>query len=674
MMSRSLRRTLLASAVAFASYMPCVYAADAIAPKPASDATIAAHQAVLDSLDFSDRADFDDAGRGLIKATPDLKIQADDGHVVWDVAIYQEFLDGEAPHSVNPSLWRQAQLNNTPGLYEVVDGIYQVRGFDLTTMSVIRGDTGWIVIDPMTMTEPAEAAMALVNQELGQRPVTAVIYTHSHPDHFGGVKGVISQQQVDAGEVRVIAPEHFTEHVASEMVLLGNTMSRRSQYMHAMGLPRGPRQQVDNGLGKGVARGTFTLIEPTEEITASGQTLTVDGVEVEFQLTPSTEADAEMMFYFPQHRALMAAENLNASMHNMLTPRGAKVRDALAWAGALDDTLSLFGSRSDVVFTSHYWPRWGQDNVRNYIEKQRDAIKYLHDQTLRLANLGYKRDEIAEAIQLPDSLAQEWFNRGYYGTVTHNVKGIYQRYLGFWSGNPATLNPLPPVPAGQRYVEALGGADAVLALGQSAVEQGDYRWAAMLLDHLVQAQPQLAEARELQADVFEQLGYQTESGPWRNIYLTGARELRNGIDTANAVTTASPDMIAALPIEQVFDLLAVRLNGPRAAATRLAIDWHFSDSDRHYRLSLANGVLRHRRDATGDDADLSLTLSRDVLNRVLLQQTSLGDEIAAGRVTPQGDLQTLQTLFALMDTFSPTFPIATSAIPANASEAASASD
>ncbi|MAR73045.1 MAG: hypothetical protein CME78_12560 [Halomonas sp.] len=615
-------------------------------------------------LDFNDRADFDDASRGLIKATPELVIRADDGHVVWDVAVYQDFLNNEAPDSVNPSLWRQAQLNNTPGLYEVVDGIYQVRGFDLTTMSVIRGERGWIVIDPMTMTEPAAAAMALVNGELGERPVTAVIYTHSHPDHFGGVKGVISQQQVDDGEVRVIAPEHFTEHVASEMVLLGNTMSRRSQYMHAMGLPRGPRQQVDNGLGKGVARGTFTLIEPTEEITETGQTLNVDGVEIEFQLTPSAEADAEMMFYFPQTRALMGAENLNASLHNLLTPRGAKVRDALGWSRALDDTLALFGDRTDVVFTSHYWPRWGQQQVRNYIEKQRDQLKYLHDQTLRLANLGYKRDEIADAIRLPESLASEWFNRGYYGTVEHNVKGIYQRYLGFWSGNPATLDPLPPARAGERYVDALGGAQAVLEQGRQAYADGDYRWAAMLLNHLVMSAPELSEARALQADVFEQLGYQAESGPWRNIYLTGARELRNGIDTANAVTTASPDMIAALPIEQVFDLLAVRLNGPAAEGLSLAIDWHFSDSDRHYRLNLANAVLRHRQDATGDDADLSLTLDREVLNRVLLGQASLGDEIAAGNITTTGDVATLQTLFSLMDSFTPTFPIATSAVQA----------
>ncbi|MGQ7246029.1 alkyl/aryl-sulfatase [Halomonas sp. V046] len=669
-------------------------AADIIAPKPATDATRAANAAVHDELDFSDRADFDDASRGLIKATPDLVIEGADGHVVWDVAVYQDFLKGDAPDTVNPSLWRQAQLNNTPGLYEVTDGIYQVRGFDLTTMSVIRGDSGWIVIDPMTMTEPAEAAMALVNAELGERPVSAVIYTHSHPDHFGGVKGVISQQQVDAGEVRVIAPAHFMEHVASEMVLLGNTMSRRSQYMHAMGLPRGPRQQVDNGLGKGVARGTFTLIEPTEDVTRTGQTMTVDGVDIEFQLTPSAEADAEMMFYFPEQRALMGAENVNAALHNILTPRGAQVRDALGWSKALDETLALFGDRSDLIFTSHYWPRWGQENVRDTIEKQRDMLKYLHDQTLRLANLGYKRDEIAEAIEVPPSLANEWFNRGYYGTIEHNAKGIYQRYLGFWSGNPATLDPLPPRQSGERYVDALGGAAAVLAKGRDAFDAGDYRWAAMLLDHLVMSQPENREALELQADIFEQLGYQTESGPWRNIYLNGTRELRNGIDTANAVTTASPDMLRALPIEQVFDLLAVRLNGPAADGVRLTIDWHFSGARASdMRLTLANSVLRYRQltdtagaagdtsDTTGDasdrvpvPADLSLTLDRDVLDRVLLRQTSLGTEIAAGNVGTDGDVQVLARLFSLMDDFSPTFPIVTSAVPAPAATRASSGE
>ncbi|QEM81758.1 alkyl/aryl-sulfatase [Halomonas binhaiensis] len=660
--------SLLAAAIALGSSSLCwAEHNEAITPKPATAATQAANAAVLKELDFADRSDFENAQRGLIKATPDLVVKDADGRVVWDVSVYQEFLQGDAPDTVNPSLWRLAQLNNTPGLYEVTDGIYQVRGFDLATMTVVRGDTGWIVIDPLTTAEPSKAAMELVNSELGERPVTAIIYTHSHADHFAGVRGVVSREQVAAGDVRVIGPEHMTEHVASESVLLGNVMSRRSQYMFGFGLPRNAQQQVDAGLGKGVSNGTFTFIEPTEEIAETGQTLTVDGVDIEFLMAPGTEADAEMVFYFPEQRALLAAEILNASLHNILTPRGAKIRDALVWSRALDEVLQHFGDRTDVVLTSHYWPRWGQEEVRDYIEKQRDMLKYLHDQTLRLANLGYKRDEIAEAIEIPDSLANEWFNRGYYGTIEHNVKGIYQRYLGFWSGNPATLDPLPEQTAGERYVDAMGGAEAVMKMGQTAFDEGDYRWGAMLMNHLVMAQPDNQSARELQADIFEQLGYQAESAPWRNIYLTGARELRNGFDPASVVTTASPDILAVLPIEQIFDLLAVRLNGPKADGLELDIDWHFTgDEPQEFRMSLDNSVLRYRNgiDEGAEEPDLSLTLSRDVLNRVLLQQTSLGAEIEAGNVTTEGDVQILGQLFSLLDNFNPTFPIATSAVPA----------
>ncbi|ALM54002.1 alkyl/aryl-sulfatase [Halomonas huangheensis] len=640
---------------------------DAIAPKAATEATQAANAEVLKALDFSDRADFGNAGRGLIKATPELVVKNADGRVVWDVAAYQEFLQGDAPDSVNPSLWRLAQLNNTPGLYEVTDDIYQVRGFDLATMTVIRGATGWIVVDPLTTAEPSRAALELVNSELGERPVTAVIYTHSHADHFAGVKGVIASEDAEAGNVRVIAPEHFTDHVASESVLLGNVMSRRAQYMFGFGLPRNVQQQIDSGLGKGVSNGSFTLVEPTEFVTHSGQTMTVDGVDIEFLMAPGTEADAEMVFYFPEQRALLAAEILNASLHNILTPRGAQIRDALQWSRALDEMLRYFGDRTDVVLTSHYWPRWGQEDVYETIEKQRDMLKYLHDQTLRLANLGYKRDEIAEAIEVPDSLANEWFNRGYYGTIEHNVKGIYQRYLGFWSGNPATLDPLPEQAAGERYVEAMGGAESVMEQGREAFDAGDYRWAAMLMNHLVMSQPDNQDAKALQADIFEQLGYQAESAPWRNIYLTGARELRNGFDPASVVTTASPDILQVLPIEQVFDLLAVRLNGPRADGIELDIDWHFTgEAAQDFRMSLSNSVLRYREgiDEGAAEADLSLSLNRDVVNRVLLHQTTLGDEIEAGHVTAEGDIKVLGQLFSLMDDFTPTFPVVTSAAPA----------
>jgi len=634
-------------------------ASAATAPKPASDATRDANQAVYNTLDFSDTADFEDARRGLIKATPDVVITDANGNTVWDMEVYQDFLKDKAPDSANPSLWRQALLNNMPGLYEVVDGIYQVRSYDLTTMSVIRGDKGWIVIDPMTMTESASAAMDLVNSELSERPVTAVIYTHSHPDHFGGVKGIVSQDDVDSGKVKIIAPDHFMEHVASEMALLGTAMSRRAQYMHAMILPRDERQQIDNGLGKGVANGTFTLLEPTDYVTHTGQTMTLDGVEIEFQMTPEAEADAEMIFYFPQFKALMGAENLNAALHNFLTPRGAKIRDPLNWAKALDQTLQLFGDRSDVIFTSHYWPRWGQENVQEYIAKQRDMIKYLHDQTVRLANLGYKRDEIAEYLALPDALAKEWFNRPYYGNVKHNIKGIYQRYVGFWSGNPATLNPLPPHEAGQHYVDAVGGAKKVMKKAHKAADNGNYRWAATLMNHLVQAQPDNQDARHLQADIFEQLGYQTENGPWRNIYLTGAMELRDGVNLGQVPNTASADMLQALSIDQIFDFLAVRVNGPKAEEVALSINWHFTDADVGYGMWLKYGVLNHRQGNPLENADLDLTLSRATLNKVLMQQSTLPAEIQAGNITFEGNPKVLAQLFGLLDTFTPDFNIVT---------------
>lgn len=647
---------LLACSIALASSF-----AVAIEPLPASDATRHAQEQVRNNLDLSDMQDFSDVNRGLIKATPNVVVRGEEGNVVWDMDVYHKFLKGDAPDTVNPSLWRQALLNNHAGLYEVVDGIYQVRGYDLTTMSIIRGDTGWIVIDPLTMTEVAEAALKLVNDELGERPVKAVIYTHSHPDHFGGVKGVISQQDVDSGDVKVIAPEHFMEHVGSEMSLLGTAMSRRAQYMHAIVLPRGPREQVDNGLGKGVSNGTFTLIEPTDYVTATGETLTVDGIDIEFQLTPAAEADAEMMFYFPQFKALMGAENLNAGLHNLLTPRGAKSRDALGWSKALDLTMQMFGDRTDVVFTSHYWPRWGRDNIHNYIAKQRDMLKYLHDQTLRLANLGYKRDEIAEHLKVPDSLGKEWFNRGYYGTVTHNVKGIYQHYLGFWSGNPATLHELPQAEAGKHYVAALGGADEVMKQASTASKQGNYRWAAMLMNHLVMSEPDNQAARNQQAEIFEQMGYQAESGSWRNIYLTGARELRHGVSTDKVPNSASADMLRALSVEQIFDLIAVRLNGPKAEGEKLAIGWKFTDSNQAYQLTLEHSVL-HNRPLTKDaQVDLTLSLERETLNRILLQETSFKEQIESNAIHVDGDPAVLSRLFGLLDEFTPDFKIVTSA-------------
>jgi len=499
------------------------------APKDASPITAALNRAVLAALPFADTRDFDDARRGFVATLPEVEIKNDQGRVVWSLRDYGFLADEQAPPTVNPSLWRLARLNLIHGLFQVTDRIHQIRGFDISNMTVIEGDRGLIVIDPLVSTEVARAALELYMQHRGRRPVSAVIYSHSHTDHYGGVRGVVNERDVSVGKVEVWAPDRFMEEVVSEAVLAGTAMVRRAQFQFGATLPRGPRAQVDAGLGKGLSRGTVTLIPPTRIIEEAVETHRIDGVEIVFQLTPETEAPAEMHMFYPALRALNLAENATHNLHNIYPIRGAQARDANAWAKYLNEARDRFGREADVAFAQHHWPVWGNARVLDFLGKQRDLYKYLHDQTVRLMNHGYKAVEIAERLTLPRSLASTWHVRGYYGTLSHNAKSVYQRYIGWYDANPANLNPLPPVERGRKYVEYMGGADAVIRRAREDFARGEYRFVAEALSHVVFADPANAEARQVGADALEQLGYAAESASWRNAYVLGALELRQGV-------------------------------------------------------------------------------------------------------------------------------------------------
>ncbi|GAY14048.1 alkyl/aryl-sulfatase [Mycobacterium sp. shizuoka-1] len=622
-------------------------------PKPPSAAIEAAHAEHLQSLPFEDTADFADADRGFIAAMTPCVVKAADGRVVWDNDAYA-FLAGDAPTSVHPSLWRQSTLAAKQGLYEVVEGIYQVRGLDLSNISFIEGDTGIIVIDPLVSTETAAAALALYRAHRGDRPVVAVIYTHSHVDHFGGVLGVTTQADVDAGKVAILAPEGFTEHAVQENVYAGTAMARRAGYMYGAVLERGPQGQVGCGLGQTPSTGEVAIIVPTIDIASTGETHTIDGLEIEFQMAPGTEAPAEMHFYFPKFRALCMAENATHNLHNLLTLRGALVRDPHAWSGYLTEAIDTFADRSDVVFASHHWPTWGQDNIVEFLSLQRDLYAYLHDQTLRQLNQGFTGIEIAETFQMPPALHKAWHAHGYYGSVSHNVKAVYQRYMGWFDGNPARLWAHPPESIGPRYVEAMGGADRVVELARAAFEDGDYRWAATLLDHVIFTDEQHTAARELYADTLEQMAYGAECATWRNFFLSGATELRDG--NFGTPTQVSPTtLLAQLTPEQMFDVLAISVNGPRAWEHDIALDVTFADLGTNYRLTLRNGVLVYRQ-SPADESTATATVR--FAGKLRLLAVAAGDFASPG-MDITGDAQALQTLLGVLDQPDPSFNIVT---------------
>ena len=627
--------------------------------KPATEVTRRCNHAVRRWLPMTDLQSFDDARRGFIADIPALAVKRAGGAPVWNLAAYGFLENEEAPASVHPGLWRQARVNMITGLFKVTERVYQVRGMDISNMTLIEGDTGLILIDPLLSTEVAHAALELYFAHRPRQPVRAVIYSHSHADHFGGVRGVIDEGDVRSGKVKVIAPQGFMDHAISENVIAGNAMSRRAAYMYGSLIPKSPRGQVDAGIGKTISTGSLTLIPPTDSVTKTGQEMTIDGVRIVFQVTPNTEAPSEMNFHFPQFRALCLAENANGSLHNLYTLRGAQVRDARAWAFYLNEALRLYGEQTDVVFTSHFFPRYGRSRIAEFVTKQADAYKYIHDQTLKLANHGYTMNEIAGMVKLPKSLALEWFNRDYYGTVNHNSKAVYQRYLGWFDGNPAHLNPLPPEEAGKKYVEFMGGADAVMAKAQVAFDKGEYRWVAEVMNHVVFAEPQNAKARGLAADALEQLGYQAESSAWRNFYLTGASELRNGVRKGPALTAGSPDMVRGLSLDEFFAYLGVRLNGPKAEGRNLALNFRFTDTGQQYAVVLRNSVLNAAADTQVKDADASITLTRALLDEVTLRLTTFEEKIKTGEVKVEGDPRKLGELFALLDSFDFWFNIVT---------------
>jgi alkyl sulfatase BDS1-like metallo-beta-lactamase superfamily hydrolase len=604
-----------------------------------------------------DERDLEEARRGLVAPFDPPVVEGEGGRVVWDLRSY-DFLDGDAPDTVHPSLWRQSGLNRIAGLFELAPGVYQLRGFDLSNMHVIEGEEGIVVVDPLVSAETAAAALALYREHRGDRPVTALLYTHSHVDHFGGAKGVVSGEDVEAGRVPVIAPAGFLHHAVSENVFAGTAMGRRAGYMYGALLERGPRGQVGAGLGQTTSLGTITLIPPTVEIAATGQEETIDGVRFVFQLTPEAEAPAAMCFHLPERRALCVADNAVCAMHNVLTLRGALVRDARIWAAHLDETIELFGDDSEVLFAGHNWPRWGRERIVEMLEKQRDLYAYLHDQTLRLLNQGYTGAEIAELVELPPSLAREWHCREYYGSISHNVKAIYQRYMGWFDGNPAHLWQHPPVEAARRYVDFMGGAEALLAMARESFAAGDYRWVAEVVDRLVFAEPENETARELQAEALERLGFGAENATWRNFYLMGARELREGIG-GTPTSPAPPDVVANLSVAQLLDAMAIRLDGPRAWEHHLRIEWAIADPDETHAITVRNGVLHHRPGRHEPAADATLRIDRAALNELLLKTADVAALAESGRLRVEGEAEKLGELLGLLDEPDPGFPIVT---------------
>ncbi len=634
------------------------------AAKPATKATLDYNALYRNGLPFDDVQDFKDAHRGLLAALPDPAIIKNaEGTPVWDLSVYS-FLgtseNDDAPDTVNPSLWRMAKLNMIHGLFEVVDGIYQARGYDLSVMSIIRTDTGYIVIDPLVSSETARAVWKeLVIPKLGDKPIVAVIYTHSHVDHYGGVRGLVNQGDIDAGKVKIVAPEDFTKAAVGENIIAGNAMSRRASYMYGNLLPRGPSGQVDGGLGKTTSTGEIGLALPTDWATDTGQKITIDGIELQVLMAPESEAPSEFMFYIPKYKAFCAAEDACHTLHNLYTLRGAKVRDGLLWSKYLQQSIDMFGDETEVLFTSHHWPTWGNDRVIAHLKSQRDMFRFIHDQVMRMANSGMTPKEIGEVIRLPQALATTWACRSYYGTVYHDAVAQYNLRLGFFDGVPATLHQLPPTEAGKRYVDFMGGADNVLRQAKESFEQGDYRWVAEVVNHVVFADANNVAAKQLLADTYEQLGYQAESGPWRNFYLTGARELREGVTELPVPNTASPDTIRAMPIDMFFDFLGVRLNGDRAAGKAIEINMELTDTNEKYVVGVENSAIHYSKDKSSPSADVTIVTTREALNDVMLGTSTMEKQVVEGKAKLTGDPKKLSEFVGLLDNFNFWFNIVT---------------
>jgi len=627
------------------------------APKEASMSVVTRHAATLKALPFSDTNDFDDASRGFLGTLENARITSAQGRVVWSLEPYGFLADAEAPATVDPSLWRQSRLNMNHGLFEVVPGVYQVRGLDIANMTLIEGERGVIVVDTLTSIEGARAAMELYFKHRGRRPVAAVIFTHTHTDHWGGARGVLEEDMLASGRVPIIAPNLFMEHAVSENIIAGPAMLRRAQYQFGPFLAKGPRGQVDCGLGKSMAAGSIALLRPSDLIMATGDKRTIDGLEFEFQMAPNSEAPAEMHFFIPHYQLLNLAENCTHNFHNLLPFRGADVRDALAWSKYLGEALQMWGGKAQAMCGQHHWPVWGVERIDTMIRQQRDLYKFAHDQTIRLMNHGLTATEIAETIRLPASLDGAWHARGYYGHIRHNVKAIYQKYLGWYDANPVNLDPLPPVEAGRKYVEYMGGADAILERAVKDFAKGEFRFVAQALSHLVFADPDHQAARALLADTFEQLGYAAESATWRNAYLFGAQELRQGMPKAPPRPPMPRETLAALRTEQLWDVLGVRLNGPKAEGKHIVLNWTFTDTSESFVLTLENCALTYVAGAQAATADASFTLARGILDEVIAKLTTFPEAVASGKIKVSGNPMRLAELMALMDEFPRMFEI-----------------
>ncbi len=623
---------------------------------PPSTHTIAHQQALRDSLPFEDQRDFDEQRRGFIAAPGYRQINDESGELVWDIGQYDFLLTGEDLDSIHPSLQRQATLNMNYGLYEVVPGkIYQIRGFDLANMTLIRGDTGWILFDVLLVKETAAAALEFARTELGELPVVAVIYSHSHADHFGGIRGVLDEAEIESGKVPIIAPRGFMENAIAENVYAGNAMTRRASYQYGRVLPVSPFGQVDSAIGKATANGTLGLVAPTQVIEKDFEEHTIDGVRMVFQNTPGTEAPAEMNTWFPDLKVFWAAENITATIHNVYTLRGALVRDALKWSKGINDALYRFGGDAEVMLASHNWPRWGNDRIQEVMRAQRDAYANLNNQVLHLANQGVTINEIHNEYEVPESLQKQWSVRQYHGSEFHNSRAVLNRYLGYWDGNPATLAPLSPAESAPLYVEMMGGADSILRKGHSLFEAGEYRHAMEIVNKLVYAEPQNKRAKSLLADVFEQLGYQYESASLRNSFLSAARELRNGIPSTLGLETGGPDAIKALTTSQWWDAIAIRVDSSKADGINFKLNFVTPDNGEMLVVEMSNGTLTNIVVFTASDADATLTINRADLVPVMMQQATLATQLQAGKAKLSGNALVLAQLGSTLVAFDPLF-------------------
>ena len=631
---------------------------------PASSYTTELQQQLRTSLPFEDRRDFEESQRGFIAAPDYRQITAANGRVVWDMNRYDFLLTGEEYDSIHPSLQRQATLNMNYGLYEVVPNfIYQVRGFDLANMTLVKGNTGWIIFDVLLTEQTANAALALANERLGELPVRAVVYSHSHVDHFGGVRGVVSEEAVAAGEVEVIAPVGFMAEAISENVYAGNAMSRRAGLQYGRNIPSGPFGQVDSAIGKGLAAGTTGLIAPTLVIEEDFEEHIIDGVTMVFQNTPGTEAPAEMNTWFPEQKVFWAAENITATVHNVYTLRGALVRDALSWSKQINEALYRFGREAEILVSSHNWPRWGNERIQEVMRAQRDAYANLNNQVLFLANQGVTIKEIHNQYVVPESLQQQWNVRQYHGSEFHNSRAVLNRYLGYWDGNPATLAPLSPSDSAPLFVEMMGGSAEIIAKAEELHAAGEYRLAMEILNKLVYAEPANAQAKDLLANVFEQLGYQYESASLRNVFLAAAQELRNGIQTIAAPRGTSPSMARAMTTSQWWDSVGTRVDSSLADGNDYIVNFITPDTDQTFVIEMSSGTLSNIEGYLSDEADATITINRTDLDTVIMGQATLSEQLQNDLGSLEGDASVLLSMAAVLTVFSPGFEVLPGTLP-----------